>query len=83
MAIDEGLLQARDGDRQEPIAGAVELEALGEGPQARGERRRNCVEKLGCDCYKELLRQVGLCVRGGGGSIYVISAHHTVGPESA
>ena len=40
MATVEGMLQARDGDRQDPIAGAVELQAHQEGPQVRGERRR-------------------------------------------
>ena len=50
MATVEGLLQAGDGDRQEPIAGTMELKALEEGPQGRGERRRNCVWKLRCDC---------------------------------
>ena len=68
MATVEGLLQAKDGDRLEPIAGAVELKALEEGLQVRGERWRNCVWKLGCDCNKELLCQVGLCVRCGGGT---------------
>ena len=34
----KGLLQATDRDCEEPISGAVELEALGEGAQARGER---------------------------------------------
>ena len=43
MANVEGLLQARDGDRKEPIAGAVEPDALEEGPHVRRERRRSCV----------------------------------------
>ena len=36
-------LQEKDGDRQEPDAGIVELEALEEGAHARVERRRHSV----------------------------------------
>ena len=43
MAPVEGLLQARDPDCQEPIAGARKLEALEEGAQARGVGRGKSV----------------------------------------